>query len=59
MTASIAGKYVDMVACNVTKTRRLKGSLKRNNSSLPQSEKKSSYFSLSLEIAAITPQALL
>lgn len=25
MTASIAGKYLDMVACKVTKTRRLKG----------------------------------
>ena len=38
MTASIAGKYLDMVACKVKKTRRLKGSLKSNQSSLPQSE---------------------
>ena len=34
MTASIAGKYLDMVACKVKKTRRLKGSLKNNQSSL-------------------------
>ena len=38
MTASIAGKYLDIVACKVAKTHRLIGSLKRNKSSSPQSE---------------------
>ena len=56
MTASIAGKYLDMVACKVTKTRRLKGSSKSNQSSLPQSETNHLTFHLAWRLPQLLPK---
>ena len=56
MTASIAGKYLDMVACKVAKTHRLIGSLKRNKSSSPQSETNHLPFHLAWRLPQLLPK---
>ena len=56
MTASIAGKYLDIVACKVTKTRRLKESLKRKKSSFPQTETNHLTFHLAWRLPQLLPK---